>query len=112
MSTQNLPVFPHETPVRLAPRAGRTLAATLGLLLLPKCPLCIAAYLVGLGLSSGAAAFAAPFVRPLALIFVIATCAGLAYGAWDRQTRQRRARERGQHQASALPSVNDGCCCD
>lgn len=112
MSTQKLSVFPYETSDRLATRAGRTVAATLGLMLLPKCPLCVAAYLVGLGLSSGAAAFAAPLVRPLAWVFVVATGAGLAFGAWERHTRQRRARQRDEHQAPALPPLNDGCGCD
>lgn len=108
MSTHKLSVFTYETPDGLATRAGRTLAATLGLILLPKCPLCVAAYLVGLGLSSGAAAFAAPLVRPLAWVFVVATCAGLAFGAWKRHAQRRR----GQYQASALPPVNDGCGCE
>ena len=59
-----------------AARTLRAAASSLAVLLLPKCPLCVAAYLTGLGVSTGAAYGAAPFVRPLA--YLLATVSWLA----------------------------------
>lgn len=59
-------------------RAATSVGAALLALLAPKCPVCVAAYLAGLGLGLGAGAShsAAPFVRPVAL--VVAGVAALA----------------------------------
>jgi hypothetical protein len=60
----------------LAPtrRVASPIGAALGLVFLPKCPLCIAAYLVSFGIGAGAAHAAAPFIRPAAwLLMGVAT---------------------------------------
>jgi hypothetical protein len=69
--------------------ATRAVTAMLGLVLLPKCPLCIAAYLASFGLGAGAAAFAAPLVRPLGWLLATTACAALVHGWW-RHARARR----------------------
>jgi hypothetical protein len=93
----------------LTARLGRSVAAALGLVLLPKCPLCIAAYLVGFGLSSSVATCAAPFIRPAAWVFVAATSAGVAHGAWRRRVQRLRAAPRELTLESTNPTR---CCCD
>ncbi len=59
-----------------------SLATLLSLVFLPKCPLCIAAYLAGLGLGSAAVAFAAPLVRPLAVVLAVMAGAALLRSGW------------------------------
>jgi hypothetical protein len=83
-------------------RAGRAIAATLGVVLLPKCPLCVAAYLVSFGLSASAAACLAPLIRPLALTLATLACLALGYGSWRSRTQRLTTTRR----ASA------SCCCD
>ena len=59
-----------------ARRMASSIGAALGLVLLPKCPLCIAAYLVSFGVGAGAAHAAAPFIRPAAWVLMgVATLA-------------------------------------
>jgi hypothetical protein len=58
---------------RVARRAGLSILPGVLLVLAPKCPLCIAAYLAAFGLSTGAASAVAPWLRPgAALLFGIA----------------------------------------
>lgn len=73
-------------------RAASSAGATLGLLLLPKCPLCVAAYLASVGVGVQAAHSAAPFVRPLAWLLLLAALSALALGL-------RRARRSSRPQA-------------
>jgi hypothetical protein len=70
-----------------ARRAASTLGALLSLVLLPKCPLCIAAYLTSLGFGVSASAFAAPLVRPLAAALAATAFVALGYGLWRHQRR-------------------------
>ncbi|HVY28732.1 MAG TPA: hypothetical protein VHB79_19385 [Polyangiaceae bacterium] len=72
-------------------RATSSIFAMLGLLLMPKCPLCVAAYLVSLGVGVEAAHSAAPFVRPLAWLLVLAALAALGLGLWRARSRTRSA---------------------
>ena len=69
-------------------RAATSVGAALLAVLAPKCPMCVAAYLAGLGLGAGASHSAAPFVRPVALL--VASVAGLALvrGVWRRYRRR------------------------
>ena len=85
----------------------------LGLTFLPKCPLCIAAYLASFGLSAGLAGAAAPLVRPLAVALLIAAVAVLFHSGWGR--RKPRTAEAAQtnrppdwlnHNSQAIT----GCC--
>jgi len=64
-------------------RIGALASAVSALLVLalPKCPICIAAWLSVFGLGAGVGATIAPAMRPLALVFVIT--AGLLAG-WAR----------------------------
>jgi len=84
-----------------ARRAASSAGAVLGLALLPKCPLCVAAYLIGLGASAGAAYSAAPFIRPAAWLLALALLTALAAGLWHR----KRAKL-----ANAIPSAEAACC--
>lgn len=59
-------------------RAASSLGAALILALTPKCPLCVAAYLVSLGVSARAARSAAPWVQPLAWLLMLSALAALA----------------------------------
>jgi hypothetical protein len=49
-----------------------SLSGAAGLLLLPKCPLCVAAWLSAAGLGAGGASLIAPLLRPLSASFAIA----------------------------------------
>ena len=71
----------------LVGRAASSFGAALIAILVPKCPLCVAAYLAGFGLSAAAAARAAVFVRPSALVLAAVTLVALAFGVWQRRTR-------------------------
>jgi hypothetical protein len=81
-------------------RAAAAIATVIAAVLLPKCPVCIAAYLAALGLGAGAAHGAAPFVRPV--VFAVASFAAVALvlGLW--RVRRGRAAERccGHHNRS------------
>jgi hypothetical protein len=66
---------------RLAP----SLAAGLGLAVVPKCPLCIAAYLMSAGVGAEVATTAAPIVRVLAGVLLAAAAIALIV------SRRRRA---------------------
>lgn len=83
-----------------------SLAASLGLVLLPKCPLCIAAYLMSLGVGTQAASAAAPLLRPLAGLVIAAAvialivslrrrrpapCCAQAYGSTTANARAAHA---------------------
>ncbi len=69
-------------------RALSSLGAALGVALLPKCPLCIAAWLAGFGLSASAAHAAGPFVRPAAYALASLTLLALMLGFWQSRTQR------------------------
>ncbi|MGC4086599.1 MAG: hypothetical protein QM756_16850 [Polyangiaceae bacterium] len=75
----------------LVPIAGRS-ASALGTaviaLLVPKCPLCVAMYLTGFGLSATFSRGAAPFVRPVAFALVALAGVALTLAVW--RARRRR----------------------
>jgi hypothetical protein len=85
----NLPKALLQTPL-LRRRAVSSLGATLALLLVPKCPLCVAAYLASLGIGAEAATSAAPLVRPLAWLLMALAVSALGIGLW-RSRRDRTA---------------------
>ncbi len=76
-----------------APRRGlnlvTSLASTVLLALVPKCPLCVAAVLSSLGLGAAAASFLGPLLRPFAILLVLVAIAALAMGE-RRRFRARR----------------------
>jgi hypothetical protein len=85
MNSLNVP----ETRGKVVGGAVSTLSAAVGFVLIPKCPLCVAAYLTSFGIGATAATSAAPLVRWLALglIFV----ASLALGLATRRASARRS---------------------
>jgi hypothetical protein len=81
MSTRKAP--------ELLGRAASSFGAALLAVLVPKCPLCIAAYLATFGLGATAAHGAALFVRPIVFTLAGVALFSLALGAW--RSRKRRA---------------------
>jgi hypothetical protein len=71
-------------------RGVSSLGAAIVALLVPKCPMCVAAYLASLGLGAGVSHSAAPFVRPVAFTIAGVAALALALGAW-RIGRRRAA---------------------
>lgn len=70
-----------------APRRALTTATTaLGVVLVPKCPLCVAAYLAGIGASAGTAAALAPWARPAAWLLLALSLGGWLF-EWSRRRR-------------------------
>ena len=69
-------------------RATSSFGAALLALLVPKCPLCIAAYLAALGLGATAAHSAALFVRPVVFTLAGVALLALVLGVW--RSRHRR----------------------
>jgi hypothetical protein len=76
------------TPWPHARRAAASLGATLTVALLPKCPLCIAAYFTAFGIGASASGTAALFVRPAVGLLGLIALSASAVGAW--RSRQRR----------------------
>jgi hypothetical protein len=74
--------------------------------LLPKCPLCVAAYLSVFGVTVGAAGVALVVLRPLALA-LCATALGFAFLRAAVNARESRRHERSQRAgcATALPTT-------
>jgi hypothetical protein len=72
----------------LARPAASAAVVTLLAISLPKCPLCVAAYLIAFGISASVAHAAAPFVQPLAFALVAATLVALTLGAWRLRHRE------------------------
>src|ERR1043165_9276806 len=56
---------PHSRPARRSRLSWGALLSGLALALLPKCPLCLAAYLTAFGVGTGAAASLAQVLHPL-----------------------------------------------
>jgi hypothetical protein len=87
----------HDAPERSGPRsrllhasarrAATSLGGLIALALLPKCPLCIAAYLTAFGLSASIAALLAPLLRPAAALVLVAALLACLFVLW----RHRRA---------------------
>ena len=75
--------------VHAAARTLRAVASSVLLLVLPKCPLCIAVYLSGAGVSAAVAHGAAPLVRPLAFGLSLACWLLLLRGRWLQAKRRR-----------------------
>ncbi len=65
-------------------RGAASFAAALVAALVPKCPMCVAAWLAGLGLSAGASHGAAPFVRPFFVTVAVVASLALVLGLWRR----------------------------
>ncbi len=74
----------------VARRAGWSVLSGLLLVLAPKCPLCLAAYLSVLGVGAGMAAALAPWLRPAAAVLLVLAL-GLTVAAWISQRRAARA---------------------
>ena len=70
----------------VARRAFTSVMAALGVALVPKCPLCVAAYLASVGVSVSAAAAVAPWLRPIVLALSLRALISLAVadGAYGR----------------------------
>lgn len=80
---------------RARARRGRggsalTLALGVALALVPKCPMCIAAYLSVFGLGMAAAGALAPWCLPLALLLILASAARFFGVRWVRSGSAQR----------------------
>jgi hypothetical protein len=78
------------------------LGTALGALLVPKCPLCIAAALSLLGMNALAASSAAPFIRPLAFAISLAFLLFVVRSELSRSMLRRLRLRKG----------NNHSCCD
>jgi hypothetical protein len=93
------PSEPRQSVRRLRGAASGIGAALLAVLV-PKCPLCVAAWLTALGVGATGAGLIAPLVRPAALaLILVATVLAVV---WSVQYEQRSARvtRRGVERAS------------
>ncbi len=72
-------------------RMATSLVGLLAVAVVPKCPVCITAWLVTLGLGAGAAQASAPFVRPAAWVVMSTAILALALGVWSNIRRPRRS---------------------
>jgi hypothetical protein len=70
-----------------------SLGTLIAVALLPKCPLCVAAMLSGLGLGAAAAGRFAPLVRPLGFALVVAALLAVAWVERRRWLGRRERRE-------------------
>ena len=66
---------------------GSTVGAVLAALLLPKCPLCIAAFLGAVGFGATGASLVAPWLRPACV--VLAVIGAMTFVASRRRTFRR-----------------------
>jgi hypothetical protein len=66
-----------------------TLGSGLGAVLVPKCPLCFAAYLLPFGVTAGAAAAAVALVRPLGGVLAVLALGFILVRTWRRAKRVR-----------------------
>lgn len=71
-------------------RTSATATTTLGVVLMPKCPLCVAAYLASIGASPGTAAALAPWARPAAWLLLALSLVAWWLG-WARSRRPEPA---------------------
>jgi len=78
--------------------AALSALTVLGAALVPKCPLCLAAYLTSFGVSGTVAAWAAPWLRPAAALLSLGSLVLLALGLL--QSVRRKARSRPSSHAS------------
>jgi predicted lysophospholipase L1 biosynthesis ABC-type transport system permease subunit len=81
-----------------AGRASASLGAIVLAALIPKCPLCVAAWLSALGLGASLGALVAPIVRPLG--FALATLA-IAFFVRAEHRRRRNMRPSGTSDLAA-----------
>ena len=99
-------------PATRAKRAlfGSWLATTLGLggVLIPKCPLCVAAYLCLFGVSAGSARAVAQLGMPLCLLLVLVSASATALFVARRGRRRSRDSELDQSPTDASQNV---CSC-
>lgn len=75
---------PHELIATLL-RAAPSLGAALVAVLIPKCPMCVGAYLASFGFGAAAAASAAPLVRPALFMLAGVSLVIAALMAWRRR---------------------------
>ncbi len=74
---------------RRASGAATTVGTIAALVLAPKCPLCVAAWLSALGIGAAGAGLLAPWVRPVGFAVAAAGVVALAWAEW-RWLRERR----------------------
>jgi len=84
----------------LAAGGATSLGTLVAVALLPKCPLCVAALLSGLGLGAAATGRLAPLARPLGIALVAAALLAVAWVEWRRWLARR---------GGSAPSKG-GCC--
>jgi len=73
--------------LRRAGKGGASLGALALAVLVPKCPICVAALLSAAGLATAGAREVAPYVRPAA--FLVAAVV-VAVAVWSERRRARR----------------------
>lgn len=74
-----------------AARASASLGSVALAVLLPKCPLCVAAALSALGLGAGLSGGLAPLAEPVVVTTVVLAGAVFVRGEWRRRRRLPRS---------------------
>ena len=80
--------------LRRASGVVTSVAAGAAALLVPKCPLCVAAMLAALGVGTSVASALAPLVRPIAFLLLAAAVVGVAVSTWRRRVENEAAPSR------------------
>jgi hypothetical protein len=79
-------------PDRRLARAAASLGSLVLAVLLPKCPVCVAAWLSALGVGASLGATLAPVLRPLGFTLAALALAVFLAGEWRRRRARRIAR--------------------
>lgn len=74
--------------VRRVARASASIGAIVVAVLIPKCPLCIAAWLSAIGVGATLGLTLAPVVRPSVIALAVLALVVVARGEWRRRRRR------------------------
>jgi hypothetical protein len=92
---------PRDVATRAA-SASTSAVGFIGVALMPKCPVCVAAALSAIGVGASIGAWLAPIARPLGIAVALIALAVFVRGEWQRR------RQRSVAAACGCASADDG----